>query len=229
MSTHSISNNIDTSIYSLVMSSDALGKTVFLLLFTASLWSWTIIIYKYISFNYLEKNCKLFENAFWQSNGIDGLSKITKDYPNTLLSPILKATMKEYNEICNDSIDKEASKLRIQSIISLICEQQIRPLEKHLGFLATVSSASPFIGLFGTVWGIMHSFQSIAYSKNTSLAVVAPGIAEALLATAIGLFAAIPATIFYNYFANRLETIDNEVRVFSQNLYLVISKTLDQR
>ena len=112
--------------------------------------------------------------------------------------------------------------------MALSKNKEIEQLESKLGFLATVGSAAPFIGLFGTVWGIMHSFQSIAASKNTSLAVVAPGIAEALLATAIGLFAAIPATIFYNYLTSNVDRFENEIDNFSYELNSLLSRAIDE-
>ncbi|MCP5369538.1 MAG: protein TolQ [Rickettsiaceae bacterium] len=224
-----VTPHIDNSIFSLIMSADFTGKLVFILLSIASIVSWAIIISKYISLSNIRNKMEKFEELFWHTKGIGELTYLAKTYSDNPLSHIFTSTIKECQNMGATSENMKSScKDRVICVMNLIKEQEMQNLERNLDWLATIGSASPFIGLFGTVWGIMSSFQAIAYAKNTTLAVVAPGIAEALLATAIGLFAAIPATIFYNYFTNKIMTLDNYMQSFSSNLYLVISKAIDK-
>lgn len=229
----SAASNIDLSVLSLISSSDLTGKMVILLLALASIWSWAIIIGKIMSFSSLKKRMQQFENIFWSGQVLDDLYEKTKKSVNNPLAAIFVNAINECKKGVKDDgkkseILKIGQKDRVIAAMNLSKNRELDLLDKNLGFLATVGSSAPFIGLFGTVWGIMHSFQSIATSKNTSLAVVAPGIAEALLATAIGLLAAIPATIFYNYLSSYVGEIENKVDNFIGELSSLMSRAIDE-
>lgn len=222
----------DMSMISLIMSSDFIGKSVILILAIASIWSWSIIIHKLRVFASVKKKMKSFENLFWSGRTLDNLYNVVKQSSDNPLSSIFVSTIDECQK--NNAEHKKTDLLkigykeRVHGLMHLVKNREIELLESKLGFLATVGSAAPFIGLFGTVWGIMHSFQSIAHSKNTTLAVVAPGIAEALLATAIGLFVAIPATVFYNYLISEVDYINNKTDNFIGELNTLISRAIDE-
>lgn len=227
------SSAVDLSILSLVSSSDFVGKSVIFVLVLASIWTWAIIISKMVHYSSLKAKMKKFENLFWSGQVLDELYEKVKESINNPLSAVFVSAINECKkskgtEIKKTEILKIGQKDRIIASMNLSKNREIELLDTKLGFLATVGSAAPFIGLFGTVWGIMHSFQSIAASKNTTLAVVAPGIAEALLATAIGLFAAIPATIFYNYLSSEITTIENKIDNFIGELNSLISRAIDE-
>jgi biopolymer transport protein TolQ len=223
-------NNI--SILSMITSSDMIGKSVMLMLVIASIWSWAIIIDKIFSFYKVKKKIIVFEAQFWSGGILEQLYDSVKKSVNDPASSIFVSAMNECKRHKNtipatDSL-KMGRKERVLQTMYLVRNREIERLEQNLGFLATVGSSTPFVGLLGTVWGIMHSFQSIASSKNTSLAVVAPGIAEALLATAIGLFAAIPAVIFYNYLSAQLVSINNKIDDFIGELNTILSRAIDE-
>ena len=224
---------VDLSIISLVMSSDLIGKSVVLILLFASIWSWAIIINKLKLFSATKQKMKNFENLFWSGQVLDDLYERVKRSIDNPLSAVFVSAMSECKKSNNKDSQKHDSirighKERVSGSMYLSRNRELEQLETKLGFLATVGSSAPFIGLFGTVWGIMHSFQSIASSKNTTLAVVAPGIAEALLATAIGLFVAIPATIFYNYLCSEIDSINNKLDDFIGELHSLISRAIDE-
>jgi biopolymer transport protein TolQ len=198
------------SLLGLIIDADVTVQLVMLILFTSSIWSWTIIIYKWLSFDEIFKKTSHFEKIFGQVS----IDKLFDHIENSAKAPIEKlfiATVKKKK--------KGADKSELNSVIITTKNRCIEELEDKMSYLATVASATPFIGLFGTVWGIMHSFQSIAESKNTSLAIVAPGIAEALLATGLGLIAAIPALIFYNILNAKIYRIENNLDNFAIELY----------
>jgi biopolymer transport protein TolQ len=228
-----VSNN-QMSIFHLITSADIVGKSVMFLLFLLSIWSWAILFDKYIKYKNLKKKIQKFESLFWSGQVLDHLYekiRLKADHP---LSQIFVAAINEWKRDTDRKIEKYNTGLRIglkdriMQTMELIRNREVEKLEEGLSFLATVGSSAPFIGLFGTVWGIMHSFQSIAASKNTTLAVVAPGIAEALLATAIGLFAAIPAVIFYNYLVSQLNSLSNKIDDFISELYTLLSRAIDE-
>ncbi|MDG1436570.1 MAG: protein TolQ [Rickettsiaceae bacterium] len=226
-------SSADLSIMSLIMSSDFIGKSVIFLLALASIWSWAIIIDKLSHYRSLKKKIEVFENLFWSGGMIDELYEKVKKSIDNPLSAIFISAIKECRKNKTTGSKKSdilllSQKDRVFGAMNLSRNSEMEKLETKLGFLATVGSSAPFLGLFGTVWGIMHSFQSIAASKNTSLAVVAPGIAEALLATAIGLFAAIPATIFYNYLSSEIDSINNKADNFIGELGSLISRAIDE-
>ncbi|MCC8418626.1 MAG: protein TolQ [Rickettsia endosymbiont of Glossina mortisans submortisans] len=219
------------SIFSLISSSDIIGKSVMLMLLIASIWSWAIILDKIFKLAQVQRRMKSFENVFWSGGVLEQLYESIKRSVNNPLAFIFVSAMDECKSLSTKGLSdalKNNHKERITGAMYLAQNREVEKLEKNLSFLATVGSSAPFVGLFGTVWGIMHSFQSIATSKNTSLAVVAPGIAEALLATAIGLFAAIPAVIFYNYLISRITLINNKIEDFSSELNSILSKAIDQ-
>jgi biopolymer transport protein TolQ len=227
-------NNVDLSIMTLILSADPVGKLVILILVLASIWSWGIIINKLINFNGIRSKMFRFENLFWSGQVLDDLyEKVKKSIDNPLSSVFVNALneCKKHKSTPNtaksDSL-KIGYKDRVIQAMYLAKNREMERLESKLSFLATVGSSAPFIGLFGTVWGIMHSFQSIAASKNTTLAVVAPGIAEALLATAIGLFAAIPAVIFYNFLASSVDNIHNRTDDFIGELTALLTRAIDE-
>ncbi len=226
-------SSADLSIMSLIFSSDFIGKSVMLLLLLASIWSWAIIINKLLHYAQIKKRIKAFEKLFWSGKQIDALYDSVKNAIDNPLSAIFVGAIREAKK-SRPSDNAKSDKIlighkdRIIGAMHLARNRAMEKLETKLNFLATVASSAPFIGLFGTVWGIMHSFQSIATSKNTSLAVVAPGIAEALLATAIGLFAAIPATIFYNYLYSEVNNINNDVDDFMGELSSLLSRAIDE-
>ncbi|MEG8230199.1 protein TolQ [Candidatus Rickettsia tasmanensis] len=219
------------SIFSLISSSDIIGKSVMLMLLIASIWSWAIILDKIFKLVQVQKSMRAFENVFWSGGVLEQLYESIKRSVNNPLALIFVSAMDECKSLSTKGLSeglKNNHKERITGAMYLAQNREVEKLEKNLSFLATVGSSAPFVGLFGTVWGIMHSFQSIATSKNTSLAVVAPGIAEALLATAIGLFAAIPAVIFYNYLISRITLINNKIEDFISELHSILSKAIDQ-
>jgi biopolymer transport protein TolQ len=201
--------NNTKSLMQLVSGADIVVQFTILLLLLASIWSWTIIFHKWILVSYVSKRTKNFERSFRKKN----INKIFDNLKNNAIAPIEQifvaamATHKEGNHSAAALLTKNRS---------------IEKLEQGLTYLATIAAATPFIGLFGTVWGIMHSFQSIAASKNTSLAIVAPGIAEALFATGLGLAAAIPALVFYNILNSKIDRIEDN----SDNFLIEIDSTL---
>lgn len=220
---------IDLSVWGLVAQADMTVKLVMLLLILSSLWSWAIIFDKFTSFRKLRARMAKFETSFRNNKMLDGLydrmNKKTSDNP---LADMFIAAMSEIRygvlkDLRNPSAELiENCRGRIYQAVSRVKNRALEKMEKDLIFLATVGSAAPFIGLFGTVWGIVNSFQAIGLSKNTSLAVVAPGIAEALIATAVGLFAAIPAVIFYNFFSNQIRLTSSRLEDFQSELVTVL-------
>lgn len=226
-------NASSVSILHLISQADIVVQLVMLILLIASIWSWTIIFEKMIQYNILKKKSDRFENSF-ETGMLEEVYSEAKKNSDHPLARIFLSCMKEWKtnnikQIINADKDKKTSlKERLSIVMQVSSNKSIQKLESGLSFLAIVGSASPFIGLFGTVWGIMNSFQGIAVSKNTSLAVVAPGIAEALLATGIGLFAAIPAVFFYNVFSDRINQFSERANNFSMQLLNVLSKELDR-
>lgn len=221
------------SIINLISQADMVVQFVMILLAIASLWSWTIIFDKLLKFFVLKNRSNKFEEHF-ESLTLEEIYREAEANDNHPLARIFLACMQEWKDsnikqIVADGGDKKSSlKERLSTAMQIASNKSMQKLESGLGFLAIVGSATPFVGLFGTVWGIMNSFQGIAVSKNTSLAVVAPGIAEALLATGIGLFAAIPAVFFYNIFSGKINNFTERASNFSMQLLNVLSKELDR-
>ncbi len=216
-----------------ISEADLVVKIVIFLLFLASFWSWAIIFDKLLKFRNILAKANRFENQFWASKDISALYKEVKTKDDHTLSHVFVSAMNEWQltDIKSLKTDdaKDRFKERLFEIMMVAKNRSIRKIEKNVNFLATVSSAAPFIGLFGTVWGIMNSFSAIVGAQNTSLAVVAPGIAEALFATAIGLFAAIPALIFYNFFVNKLNLYSARAEDFAFEVINFLSRELDKK
>ncbi len=222
------------SLIGLIWQADIVVQMVMLLLAAASIWSWAIIFDKIMKFRILKARSDEFECGF-ETLMIEDLYGEVKKNDNHPMARIFIACMKEWksNNIKQIMTDNDVSKKstlreRLSAAMQVATNKSMERLESGLNFLAIIGSAAPFVGLFGTVWGIMTSFQGIAVSKNTSLAVVAPGIAEALLATGIGLFAAIPAVFFYNIFSNKINQFAERTNNFSLQLLNVLSRELDR-
>ena len=206
----------DFSLWQLFLRADFVVKSVILILIASSIFSWALIFDKYRLFKRIDKSTKLFEDKFWKSKSAETFYKSIPDKIDDPLAQVFKSAMEEL--IKTRSKTSAVQNARVQRVLEVSIDKQSKNIEKNFTYLATVGSTAPFIGLFGTVWGIMNSFQSIAISRNTSLAIVAPGIAEALFATALGLLAAIPAVIAYNKFNSDsqryLSRVDNFCKRF---------------
>ncbi len=217
----------DLSIWGLFLSADIVVKVVIIGLFAASLWSWTIIFNKGIRIKNLFSAANKFEDSFWSGGSLDVLFDRIGNRPRDPMSAVFAAAMKEWkrSSTARSSVTLQE---RIERAMHVTLNREMDKLERHMGFLASLGSTATFIGLFGTVWGIMNSFQSIAASQNTSLAVVAPGIAEALFATAIGLVAAIPAVMAYQKISLELTRYASRLDSFSNEFGAIISRQLDE-
>ncbi len=226
-----IATDPNISIIALIESSDIVSKLVMLLLVFASVWTWAVMLDKFFRFSAVQKKMFAFENSFWSGIVLDQLYENVKRNINNPLVAVFVAAMNECKRQNTKDLSynlKESHKTRISASMYIIRNREMDRLETNLAILSTIANTSPFIALFGTVWGIIHSFQAIGVSKNTSLAVVGPGIAEALIATAIGLFVAIQATIFYHYLFSKLITINNKVDEFIGELESIISRAIDE-
>ena len=213
-----LASNTDFSLWSLFLRADFVVKSVILMLIGCSIYSWAVIIEKFRLFKKINLESEEFEEKFWKS-------KSAETFYNSLPTDLENPTALLFKDTMQ-SLLKAKSKTnlneRMASILEVNIEKQISKIDKGFTFLATVGSTAPFIGLFGTVWGIMNSFQSIAISRNTSLAIVAPGIAEALFATALGLLAAIPAVVAYNKFNNDSKKYSQRLENFSKRFLSII-------
>ena len=215
-------------LWSLVAQADPVVKAVLLLLVLASVWSWTVIFDKAFRLGRLRRKARAFERAFWSGAPLDDLYRRLGRNPDHPMAMLFAAAMEEWRDAPRHTASSGRVLLeRIEKVMTLALEREIELLGRHLSSLATIGATAPFVGLFGTVWGIMNSFQSIALTKNTTLAVVAPGIAEALLATALGLIAAIPAVVAYNKLSGELERYANRVTSFADEFTVVLSRELE--
>ena len=226
-----IEESTDFSIFSLFLQADIVVKIVILLLLISSIWSWTIIFSKYTNLKSILMETEEFEEKFYSSETLSKLSKRIGGQPTHPMEAVFFAAMVYFDRIktgfSNKTFDfKKSFSENVKKEMEIVINKELTGLENGLNFLASVGSTAPFIGLFGTVWGIMNSFTAIGISQNTSLAVVAPGIAEALFATALGLVAAIPAVLFFNKFNNMLEILNNKLEVFSDEILVIISKEI---
>ena len=217
-----------TSFIGLFLEADLFVQLIMLGLLAASIWCWAIIFNKFQEFRKMEKDMGKFEKVFWSSKSLEKITEEAGEKPNHPMGRIFLAAMEEWKESDRrGSVDQRTALLqRISRILQVSLDYELKQLQKHTGFLATTGSAAPFVGLLGTVWGIMNSFQSIASSKNTSLAVVAPGIAEALLATALGLVAAIPAVVAYNRIGQQVNNYAARLELFASELETMLSRRL---
>jgi biopolymer transport protein TolQ len=199
-------------------------------LLACSVWVWAIAIDKTLMFARIRRAADGFEQAFWSGQSLEELYKSLAAKPGPATGALFVAAMREWKRSFEGHARSIGGlQMRIEKVMDVAIAREVEQMERRLLVLATVGSASPFVGLFGTVWGIMTSFQSIAASKNTSLAVVAPGIAEALFATAIGLVAAIPATIFYNKFTTDVNRQAQRLEGFADEFTAILSRQIDER
>ena len=210
----------DFSLWQLFIRADFVVKAVILLLIASSIFSWALIYDKVRLFRRIDQSTKSFEDKFWKSKSAEAFYKGLPMKSEDPMTIIFKNAMSEL--IKTKSKSSSVQSARVERVLEVSIDNQLKSVEKNFTYLATIGSTAPFIGLFGTVWGIMNSFQSIAISRNTSLAIVAPGIAEALFATALGLLAAIPAVIAYNKFNSDSQRYFARVDNFSKRFLSII-------
>jgi biopolymer transport protein TolQ len=225
----------DLSVMALVLQADPVVKAVLLVLLISSLWCWAIIFEKSIRFRRLRGRGAQFERLFWSGASLDDLFDRIGTHPEHPLAAIFSAAMREWRRSTTRGLTPEDDRgvqglqARVTRAMQVTLHREIGQLERNMTFLATVGSTAPFIGLFGTVWGIMNSFQSIAAMKNTTLVVVAPGIAEALFATALGLVAAVPAVVAYNKLNSDLDRFASQFEDFTTEFGAILSRQLDEQ
>ena len=210
----------DFSIIQMFLRADFVVKSVIIILIFASVYSWALIFEKYRLFKRIDKSTSNFEDKFWKSKSAEYFYNNLSNKSKDPLTNVFQFSMAEL--IKTKSKSSLVQTARVTRALEISADKEITLIEKHFTFLATVGSTAPFIGLFGTVWGIMNSFQSIAISRNTSLAIVAPGIAEALFATALGLLAAIPAVVAYNKFNSDSKKYSDRIENFSKRFLSII-------
>ena len=215
-----LGGSTDFSLIQLFLRADFIVKGVIIILIVASTYSWALIFEKYKLFKKIEKSTTIFEEKFWKSKSAESFYNSLNNRDKDPVANIFQSAMSEL--IKTKSKSSSIQSARVSRVIEIAADKEIKLIEKNFTFLATVGSTAPFIGLFGTVWGIMNSFQSIAISRNTSLAIVAPGIAEALFATALGLLAAIPAVIAYNKFNSDTKKYSSRIENFSKRFLSII-------
>ena len=220
----------EVSLWGMFWSAHIVVKIVMLGLLGSSVWCWSVIVNKIILFRQLQRSMDRFEAEFWSGNSLEELYQALSPQQTQGMSTLFVAAMREWKRSFSAGAASAFMGLqaRIEKVLDVSIGREVERLESQLLVLASVASAGPFVGLFGTVWGIMTSFRSIAASKNTSLAVVAPGIAEALFATAIGLFAAIPALIFYNILQGKVARSQARMESFADEFSSILSRQIDQ-
>jgi biopolymer transport protein TolQ len=224
----------DLSILGLFLQADVIVKTVMLLLLIASFWSWAVVFDKVMRLRRLKRDAQSFEESFWSGGSLDDLFDRVGNRPTDPMSAIFAAAMREWRRsaakgLIGSPTLRASLQDRIERVMNVTVGREMERLERFMSYLATVGSTAPFVGLFGTVWGIMNSFTSIAASKNTSLAVVAPGIAEALFATALGLVAAIPAVVAYNKLSTDFSRYAGRLEAFASEFSAILSRQLDEK
>src|ERR1700734_1844053 len=222
------------SILDLVGQADIIVKLVLLILVLASFWSWAVIFDKLMRLRRLRQSAASFEETFWSGGSLDDLYDRVGQRPVDPMSAVFAAAMREWRRSAAKGVLGTANmrlslQQRIERVMNVTVGREMDRVERFMNFLATVGSTAPFVGLFGTVWGIMNSFSSIAARHDTTLAVVAPGIAEALFATAMGLLAAIPAVIFYNKFVNDIARYGSRLDSFADEFSAILSRQLDEK
>ena len=224
----------DLSILGLFWQSDSIVKFVMLILLCASLWSWAVIFDKIMRLRRLRQAAASFEESFWSGGSLDDLYERVGQRPPDPMTSVFSAAMREWRRsaakgLLGTAIMRTSLQQRIERVMNITVGREMERAERFMAFLATVGATAPFVGLFGTVWGIMNSFQSIAAAKNTSLAVVAPGIAESLFATALGLVAAIPAVVAYNKLSTDFGRYAGRLEAFASEFSAILSRQLDER
>lgn len=227
-----ISEAPDFSMFGLFMQADFVVKSVIVILILASIYSWNVIVSKILRMRQLKKLEKEFEDIFWSGNSFEDLYETLNFNKTDPKSKVFCAAILEWKKSKNqfdNSSDLNSLKDRMHRSMAVIFNKESETIEKNLTFLATAGSTAPFIGLFGTVWGIMNSFKSIAIAQNTNLAVVAPGIAEALFATALGLFVAIPAVVAYNKISNDISKYFISLETFMDEFTTIFFRQLENK
>lgn len=222
----------DFSLWSLFLRADPVVKAVMGILVIASIWSWAVIIDKSLTFGRLKSKSNKFEDQFWSGKPLDELYRKIRDRQDHPMARVFAAAMEEWSQTKGSGGAGAlaiSARDRIDKILNVSVARELEKAESSLGVLATVGSAAPFVGLLGTVWGIMNAFQAIALTKDTNLAVVAPGIAEALFATALGLLAAIPAVVGYNRYSSALNSFAVRLQGFADEFSAILSRQLDER
>lgn len=220
----------DISLVTLFMQAHIVVKAVIIGLLLASIWSWAIIVDKTLLYGRVRHQMNRFEKQFWSGQSLEELYRSLSGRTPTAMASVFVAAMREWKRSFETGARSPIGlQTRIDKVLDVTIGRETDRLERRLLFLASVGSSAPFVGLFGTVWGIMTSFQAIANSKNTALAVVAPGIAEALLATALGLLAAIPAVIAYNKLSNEAGRISQRLEGFADEFSAILSRQVDER
>jgi len=215
-----LGGNSDFTLWSLFLRADFVVKSVIIILLVSSVYSWALIFDKFKLFKKINSTTDDFENKFWKSKSAESFNN---NLPAKSEDPVTLIFKDAMNELIKTKSKSSAVQIaRVERVLEISTDKQIKKIEKNFTFLATIGSTAPFIGLFGTVWGIMNSFQSIAISRNTSLAIVAPGIAEALFATALGLLAAIPAVIAYNKFNSESRRYSSRIENFCKRFLSII-------
>ena len=222
------------SIFELFLQSDSIVKLVMFILLLASFWSWAVIFDKTLRIRRLRNAAASFEETFWSGGSLDDLYDRVGQRPIDPMSAVFAAAMREWRRsaakgLLGTAVMRSSLQQRIERVMNVTVGREMDRVERFMSFLATVGSTAPFVGLFGTVWGIMNSFSSIAAAKNTSLAVVAPGIAESLFATALGLVAAIPAVIAYNKLSSDFGRYAGRLDAFATEFSAILSRQLDER
>ena len=219
--------------WELFMNADWIVKCVMVVLLLASIWSWTIIFEKVINLRRLNGLADRFENTFWSGGAVDDLYDRISSQPPDPMSAVFVAAMREWRRFAakrgGEAEPPGELGERVERVMQLTANRELERVERYLTFLASTGSTAPFVGLFGTVWGIMNSFSAIGATKNTSLAVVAPGIAEALFATALGLLAAIPAVLAYNKLSRDLDRYAARINGFAGEFMAILSRQLEDR
>ncbi|HVV34027.1 MAG TPA: protein TolQ [Vitreimonas sp.] len=218
------------TIWSLFLEADPVVKGVMLILALASIWSWAIAVDKWLQFGELDSQARKFERQFWSGRSMDDAEE-GGDRARDALSRVYASAVREWRETRRAGSGEDATLMlaRVDRLMQAQIAREMQRASRSLGVLATVAASAPFIGLFGTVWGIMNAFTNIAAQQQTNLAVVAPGIAEALFATALGLVAAIPAVIFYNKFTGDLDRFGDRLDTFSDEIAARLSRRLSER
>jgi biopolymer transport protein TolQ len=219
----------DLSIWSLFMRADLVVKSVIVLLVLASIWCWAIMFEKILSLRRLNGLASDFEDSFWSGGALDDLYERIADRPRDPMAAVFVSAMREWRRIVgrksSESFEPPASvEHRVDRVMQLTVAREMDRIERNMTFLASTGATAPFVGLFGTVWGIMNSFQAIGLTKNTSLVVVAPGIAEALFATALGLLAAIPAVLAYNKLSRDLDRYSSRLDSFAGEFLAILAR-----
>jgi biopolymer transport protein TolQ len=224
--------NGDLSLWGLFMQADIVVKLVMLGLLGASVWVWAVVFEKWTTLRKVNKEADGFEDRFWSGGSLDELFDREGTNPNNPMASVFAAAMGEWRRsvrVAGADISHTSVRERIDRAITVTVQREMDRMERWMIFLASVGATAPFIGLFGTVWGIMHSFSAIAAMHNTNLAVVAPGIAEALFATAIGLVAAIPAVLAYNQISNSLSRFGGRLDNFGSEFSAILSRQSEER